>query len=105
MAKYRRFVGNPKGSKQRMPPLSVRNRRLGVNFGPPVADLICPFARHGLRTANAIVTDPSRNDGAFQVIPSETTRQNRHFCRSPNKKVPQAIEPVERLARAPNTPR
>jgi hypothetical protein len=61
MRKYRRFVGNPKESKKHIGRLGVRNRLLAVNFAPPVADLVRPFARHGLRMANAVVTDPSRD--------------------------------------------
>ena len=61
MAKYRRFVGNPEESKKHFGHLGVRNRLLRGNFGPPVTDLGSAFARHGLRIANAAVTDPSRN--------------------------------------------
>jgi hypothetical protein len=72
MAKYRRFVGNPKESKQRRQAPAVRNRLLAVNFGPPLADRFRPFAGQGERTANAAVTDPSRNVAQPRGFPADS---------------------------------
>ena len=72
MGKYRRFVGNPKETKQHRGALGVRNRLLPVNFAPPVADLARAFARHSERTANAVVTDPSRNVAVRQGFPADS---------------------------------
>ena len=61
MAKYRRFVGNPKGSKQRARRLGVRNALSPQFFGGQCEASTDCFARLDKRGTNVAVTGLSRD--------------------------------------------
>ena len=88
MRKYRRFVGNPEGSKKHIDRLGVRNALQAPISGSHWPTSRDPFARmvSELQTPSSPIRHAmSRNGRDFSLILSEMARQTRHFCRSPNK--------------------